>query len=510
MNNLLVVDATLFYSKNAGQLSGRPLGGRGDSLDRCASRTAAVGRVDQTVVNCLPDDADLFKKKFSSAVVETASRPADLQALLSRLRDLGEKFQAENLTLVYADSPFLDPNVGSEVVKTHLENAAEYTFADNCPDGLAVEVMSRDFLKEIVRFQPKRPEILSRRVFDNLSADINQFYVEVWLPEEDMSLRRLEFHSNSKRNLALLENVVRRLPEPGLVSINKLLTDDPETLFIFPRYVECEITTEVNEKRILIPDAQFKRPVARMDPGLFNKLVAGLTAEFDDVILSFSGHGEPLLHPGFSGFLDHAAGSGLFSVLIETNGVLFSGKIAEKVSALPASRCQVIFKIDAAKPATYSGLKGAELAPVVANIESFLAMKEENKYKTFVQFTKLPENIEELEEFYRFWDSKGVQVIIMKYNDFAGQLPDRKVSDLTPLDRLPCWHLQRDLVVFADGSIPVCKQDFNGLKPVANIASTTVAEAWQKLKPYFAANSAGRFDLWPYCAKCDEWYTYNF
>jgi spiro-SPASM protein len=98
----------------------------------------------------------------------------------------------------------------------------------------------------------------------------------------------------------------------------------------------------------------------------------------------------------------------------------------------------------------------------------------------------------------------------MKYNDFAGRLPDRRVSDLTPLDRMPCWHLQRDLVVLAGGEIPVCKQDFNCEKPVANIATSTVAEAWEKLRPFYLGNYAGKFDLWPSCAKCDEWYTYNF
>ena len=147
---------------------------------------------------------------------------------------------------------------------------------------------------------------------------------------------------------------------------------------------------------------------------------------------------------------------------------------------------------------------------VMTNIMDFLKHNDYNKFRTFVQIRKVKENNLEIEDFYNFWKSKGAGVIIQKYNHYLNTLEDRSVVDLTPLDRQPCWHLLRDMEIFVNGDIPVCKQDFNGKMILGNAGENTIKDIWDKLKEYYILNYKEKFDKINICTSCDEWYTYNF
>ena len=66
-----------------------------------------------------------------------------------------------------------------------------------------------------------------------------------------------------------------------------------------------------------------------------------------------------------------------------------------------------------------------------------------------------------LDRFYDFWEKYKIPIILQKQNTYLGKIQDRNYSDLTPLERTPCWHLQRDLVVLVDGSVPLCREDIS-------------------------------------------------
>jgi hypothetical protein len=52
-----------------------------------------------------------------------------------------------------------------------------------------------------------------------------------------------------------------------------------------------------------------------------------------------------------------------------------------------------------------------------------------------------------------------VPIILQKQNVYLGRVEDRRYSDLSPVERIPCWHLQRDLFILSDGTVGFCKQD---------------------------------------------------
>ena len=99
-------------------------------------------------------------------------------------------------------------------------------------------------------------------------------------------------------------------------------------------------------------------------------------------------------------------------------------------------------------------------------------------------------------------------MIIQKYDHFCGFLPDKRVTDLSPLKRLPCWHIKRDVNILINGDIYICREDLKRQYPLGNALEGNLQAAWQKGARYYHSHLKG--ELPDICRNCDEYYTYNF
>jgi spiro-SPASM protein len=119
-------------------------------------------------------------------------------------------------------------------------------------------------------------------------------------------------------------------------------------------------------------------------------------------------------------------------------------------------------------------------------------------------------NEDEVEAFYRYWKARGANIIVQKYDSFAGALPDLATADLSPLERHPCWHVMRDFPVLVDGRMPLCREDLAALGGLflPNALNDGFADIWASRAPVYAEHCAADYPA--LCKKCDEWYTYNF
>jgi spiro-SPASM protein len=97
---------------------------------------------------------------------------------------------------------------------------------------------------------------------------------------------------------------------------------------------------------------------------------------------------------------------------------------------------------------------------------------------------------------------------VQKYDHFCGYLPDRKVTDLSPLTRFACYHLRRDLTVLLDGTVRMCREDLLGDYHVGNVLEEGIETVWERMAPYYRGHLSG--ELPALCENCDEYYTYNF
>ena len=97
---------------------------------------------------------------------------------------------------------------------------------------------------------------------------------------------------------------------------------------------------------------------------------------------------------------------------------------------------------------------------------------------------------------------------MQKYDPFCGALPDRKVADLSPLKRFPCWHLKRDLHVRMDGEVPLCREDLGLRHRLGNVFSDGLPAVWAAQERFYREHLREEYP--ELCRSCDEYYTFNF
>ena len=126
------------------------------------------------------------------------------RALLERIAALQTGFNL--VYFAFADCPFLDPALAGAIAERHLRYAAEYSYADGWPFGLAPETLSpgtAGILSNILGDDgPVERDIL----FSVIQKDINAFDIEAEISPEDLRCHRINLCADSKRNLLLLEN----------------------------------------------------------------------------------------------------------------------------------------------------------------------------------------------------------------------------------------------------------------------------------------------------------------
>jgi spiro-SPASM protein len=156
----------------------------------------------------------------------------------------------------------------------------------------------------------------------------------------------------------------------------------------------------------------------------------------------------------------------------------------------------------------------------VGNARKLLGLVPKDAY---VQAVRTAGDEDDIEKFYRYWKeaapSGAGNIIIQKYDDFCGARRKMQASDLSPVERQPCWHLMRDMPVLLDGTVPRCREDlslFDGVndKILGNVFSDSLDTIWSRGEKFYVQQCALAGSKEPEyqgsCAGCDEYYTYNF
>jgi len=223
--------------------------------------------------------------------------------------------------------------------------------------------------------------------------------------------------------------------------------------------------------------------------------------------ICFGGSGEPLMHPNIFEILSMAESDPLVeSIIVETNGIYADANYCAHLSK-DGGKIKTIVNMNGMNADTYTRLHGKDFFERVHR--NILSLSETAPGRVYIQIMKINETEPFLDAYYDFWEKLKVPVILQKQNTYLGRIEDRRYSDLSPLDRIPCWHLQRDLYITADGSVTFCKQDVDAVNSAGTIRSATLNEIWENKKTSFISDYRKKYPASPDCASCDEWYTFN-
>lgn len=501
-----------------------------DTTSDAVSKNGAVGKNAflQTVERCrrLPDLTSMivltdlpeerltayWKQEWGSIV----SRPVWTTAELLRfLGDQGEPY--DHIFIVWADSPLIDIGLSEKMYARHLRFFSDYTFADGYPLGLSPGILKPSALSQLGELARRHEVAVGRDyIFEVLQKDINAFDLETEVAPRDQRLLRVSLSADTRRNLLLLERII----EAGgwdASSVQEVLDTRPGLLRTLPAYYNVQITAGCPQACSYCPYPRFGGDILKrreeMPPEQWSDLLDQAVGFSGDAVIGISAWGEPSLHTRIVEMTAEVLERDGLSLVIETSGVGWSVPVLEEIAAHAATvenglsgRLTWIVSLDADERDLYEELRGSQPEEARATVDM---LRELFPGQVYVQAVRMKSNEDQLDGFFRHWEKEeNVEVIIQKYDSFCGVLPDRKVTDLTPIERFPCWHLKRDMFILLDGSVPMCREDLKAEYLLGNVFKEGIGEIWNRGDQYYRRHLEGNYPS--LCEKCDEFYTYNF
>ncbi len=445
---------------------------------------------------------------------------AAAEAFTTRLSDSPEG-PIDALVLIFADEPFLDRGLAARLLEDYRRYRADYAFADGYPLGLAIEVLHPRVLPALSLLCQKNPQKPDRGwLFQLIQKDINSFDIETLISPKDLRELRLVLACDSKRNKVLVERLYNAGVRDAATALD-IIPRHHELLRTLPAFVQVQVSGACPQACTLCPYPRFGGDIlARKDympRSTFKAIAEAVEAFAGDAVLDISLWGEPSLHPEIQGLIEDALGHPGLSLIVETSGIGWRPGVLEALARIGQGRLHWVVSLDSPEPELYRRLRGEGFEEARATALLLLDLFPKTAY---VQTLRSQDGEEALEEFWRGWKKRTDNVIVQKYSTFAGFLAQKKVTDLSPLQRRPCWHLKRDLSILLDGTVPLCRECVRGERILGRLFEGPEAGdlSGRDLLPRLQAIwEAGEADHkrhvagdWPEpCKDCDEYYTYN-
>lgn len=270
----------------------------------------------------------------------------------------------------------------------------------------------------------------------------------------------------------------------------------------FPELVIVEVCGFCNLRCIMCPSPNLKRARGIMDWGIYTKVVDEIAEESPSTQLWPAIMGEPLLIGNrILNYISYAKERGI-EVILNTNGTLLTPETYQKLTK--AKLDKIIVGIDAFQKKTYEQIRiGGDFGRLKKNLTEILKMKGPT---VILQFIEMEENVGELENFKKYWLSKGAVLKIRKKAGWGkGVEPYGLNIPPDSEERLPCPWLMRGINIHWNGKIIQCDADYEGEHVAGDIKIQTILDVWNsELKKRRDRHWNRDFDFMP-CRECKDW-----
>ena len=513
----------ILFAGTAGEYAYNPVFDGKSASERALSWAEKVPGADTVAVLSLPDQAPLHslsaeKLSFKHIIQEKWT----VSLLLKTIAEISCGFDA--IVYGFIDAPFYSAEITAGLLETFKKYGAEYCFADGYPAGLAPEIIHHDTANILAGLAKDNAACVSRTsIFDVLKTDINAFEIETEIAPKDLRSLRVSLYCGTKRDALQCKRLYSLMQKSDEKDICSIIESSADVLRTLPSFYSVQIASACKGTCTFCPypkayEDRFSVNVAKsaefMSVEDFQKIIDKISNFSNDAVVSLSLWGEALRHKDLAKLVEIVLAKPELSVLIETTGEDLTpetaGQIAKVVSGTaPRKNGQEpvnwIVDIDSADENMYQTLHGNNgFAKAVQAVEILLPLFPNAVYP---QFLRMQENELHMEPFYRDWKEKCGKAIIQKYDSFSERLVQRKVADLGPVHRNPCWHIRRDMSILINGDVPLCKEHmFDNI--CGNIFKDEIEDIWQKGFETFKCHMNHEYK--GLCRNCDEYYTFNF
>ncbi len=403
--------------------------------------------------------------------------------------------------------PLLDILLTKELLSRHKKYLAQYSYSENLPHGIVPIFLSREFVQSL-------PIVLDTSAHEYLLKNINNFDVEIFYSPPDLRQYRLDFTLGDTRSRIISNLLLQEKKDANYLEILPILKDKPAIFRCAPSYFEFEIFRGCLYKCSFCPRQFISNDSdgQMLTRAFIEKFLEESKNAFQSpVTVCFGGMGEPLLHPDLTELMDCVLKNDyVLELIIETALYSDTTQLENYISSIPIElkkKLTLIINLSTLDERKYLNIYGENnLKSVLSKIDRLNSLLYKNTLH--VQIIKIKEIENEIESYFNFFEEKKINVILQKYNRYAELMPEKRVSDLTPINRDFCWHLARDVYIRSDGKVTVCRQDFQ--RPVGDLNNESINEIWAKGHGSFSKSLCGdHSEVNAPCTKCDEWYTFN-
>jgi radical SAM protein with 4Fe4S-binding SPASM domain len=408
------------------------------------------------------------------------------------------------------EASFVEPDIIDGVIEQYHDNldAFKFSFAHTAP-GLACCGYRLDLLHTLVDHKVGLGHLLAydpdtpQQDFINRGCTFNT-PIEWCTPQ-------IRFIPDTQRHFNAFETLFAT--EPALAQscttndlINHIIPLH-QSLNTFPHEIEIEINTSPTIRIDGYPHVAVANRRPEMSMALFQSII-DQCRDHDDICITLGGFGEPLNHPALIDMIQYAHENGIFGINIETDGLALHGDLANALCNAPVDTISV--HLDAVSAKSYHALKHHDYFDrVTAQIDAFIALSQvANGPMIMPYLTKSLQTLKEMEAFYLTWIRKTGNVVIDGYNSFCDQIADHAVMDMSSPNRSKCRRIDKTMVIYANGDVPICSQDFNGNHLAGNLTETTLKNIWHNelFTNLRKSHLDGQFSFNPLCTNCKEWH----
>ena len=294
-----------------------------------------------------------------------------------------------------------------------------------------------------------------------------------------------------------------------LLSIGASFLRGKTVLSYFPSRLWLEVTSHCNLRCPLCPNQALpKEKKGFMDWDLFQKIVDQSAGKIHDIYLFH--RGEPLLHPRLIEMIDYAEHRGI-PTRIHTNATLLTESLSRR---LLSSRLRMIsFSFDGYDAASYEQNRPpSRFAETLAKIELFLTLKKESENSriiTVLQIMGLPPGSggRAMEEFAARLKNQGLDRVVYRSPHNWGGLVSLSSPPPSSAKKTGCctfpWYA---LVVYWDGTVGPCPQDFQGEMILGDLREETLEKIWNgdRVKELRRLLALRQYDQLQVCRTCDR------